>query len=1604
MDRRMLFSFCRISSLKRASWLRQVGLMLSLGLVSLMMYACGPPEITKRAAGDFCVTGEQCRSGLCETNEVGVGQCVTSASMEVGKGPCTDGTQCKGGVCIKGRDPLKSYCSKECESNDCPEKYHCAPYAPGLVSEKKVCFQVGDGKKPLGETCWERDECQSAVCLGVFRGLNGGWCTQVCNKDKCPDGFSCFASSPETKICLDAQLVGAEKNYPPRAMLGHWSTTINRTLDIYNEATGEWRIPTVFIQQRRGDPPVEEAADTEAYSFYLGGKFVHARFVKAEDNDCEGPGGTFLFEKGTVRVVDFAITLQVSKTLRHRISPCKNEALNVSENISFAGRWNIDRSTRNVTMSLDDGKGNIRIFRELRCQGQGCNLCKQTLECTQEGKCQDGLEGCEILTDADCKGSNACKKEGRCVKGTEFIGDVIPQVVCEAGNETDCKASEGCVNNGHCSKVRTRINNIWKNVCAVATNVDCEASKACKDEKRCGAQNNACVLCNQSERCRREGACTWSEGRCVIKSFSDCSTSTDCTEKGRCALLNGQCVPCNQGADCAEKGLCSQNPLNNSVQACIAGTNAECKTSRVCRLEGKCSALRGVCVANTNPECQNSEECKLLGYCTACTLDSQCTARVFFCVAGTSDCPQSQACQSKGECGLSADLKCVTCDKSIACRDEGKCYLGIDGISCVAKAQTDCEKSTRCKQEGRCQLRKDLNGDGECVVVSDNQCLNSEKCIKEGFCQLSVKDGRCVVGEDSDCAKSTVACLIERRCVKQKLGEGCIPRPIQCASSILCKREGLCIGDETRFENCKATDVSYCEASTNCKDQGRCSLGPKDTCIVSGDKDCNHPNNRLCKKEGRCTGDTVRGLCIATSDAQCQTSDLCKNEGKCALNNQQCTYCYLSKQCREEGRCNAQGTTCIVVYNLDCKRSEACTKDGRCILSKGQCVAGSHEDCQRSEACTKEGRCFWMGTRCVATSVLDCRRSENCKTDGLCSISVNQECVLQTDDDCAGTTRCQETGACHLIEVKQGSQTVKVCGQKTTASCTQSSKCSELGNCTWIPSKGSCLPGSAKDCENSQRCKTLGRCTYVASSHSCSLQNTLDCQSKGGLCSREGKCAVVNTPEGNKCQPSTNQDCQDSDACKEDGLCERLIINNSDVRCGTLTNDNCAKSANCKLLGHCGAVLTGTRYALCGPRGKADCENSTACLDQGLCNFSEGTCKADLVGCRNSQVCKREGRCGFDPQSGQCVSDTHANCERSEECLNDGKCTREGASCIRLSNADCLRSKACKASGHCTLVRVNNVPVCGPATDADCRRSDLCKTEGRCRFLAPEIEGVGSCVAGSDVDCQNSSICLQKGQCAYSSKTLRCSECNRSDSCVQVGRCTLRGKLCLPTQPDHCSQSTVCKEQGLCSLSNQKCIPLTDNDCKKPRSEACAKYGRCAKFGDVCLPLADEDCAKCDACFKLGACKRTIVNNAQGRQVLCAPATDQHCGESSACTGKDKRTGQLDATGGQGFCKRFGLKCQPGSQTDCNSSRSCVEEGKCVLFTNSDQTTYCAPFNNQDCEDSKLCKEQAACSLAEDGTCQLRSQLDCQRSDLCKKEGKCRIRVDLRTRKVQCVQ
>ena len=126
-------------------------------------------------------------------------------------------------------------------------------------------------------------------------------------------------------------------------------------------------------------------------------------------------------------------------------------------------------------------------------------------------------------------------------------------------------------------------------------------------------------------------------------------------------------------------------PLSPALTAAIVPPGAPpppamgwCLRSRLCELEGLCSAARGdLCIAATNSDCTDSKAC----------LGGRCSARGGVCVAANDQ----------------------DCRQSWACKGYGRCYFdGKD--ACKATDADDCAVSTRCTREGECRL-----GAGVCV-------------------------------------------------------------------------------------------------------------------------------------------------------------------------------------------------------------------------------------------------------------------------------------------------------------------------------------------------------------------------------------------------------------------------------------------------------------------------------------------------------------------------------------------------------------------------------------------------------------------------------------------------------------------------------------------------------------------------------------------------------------------------------------------------------------------------------------------------------------------------------------------------------------------------
>jgi hypothetical protein len=153
-------------------------------------------------------------------------------------------------------------------------------------------------------------------------------------------------------------------------------------------------------------------------------------------------------------------------------------------------------------------------------------------------------------------------------------------------------------------------------------------------------------------------------------------------------------------------------------------------------------------------------------------------------------------------------------------------------------------------------------------------------------------------------------------------------------------------------------------------------------------------------------------------------------------------------------------------------------------------------------------------------------------------------------------------------------------------------------------------------------CGEDGLCAVVDGS--CTARNDADCK-KSEACSRDGRCSARN----GVCVTS----CQDSQLCRELGLCDNEREKGKPARCVTASDAACEKSDGCKKLGACSRTSDGCRAG-----DDVECRQSTACLEFGRCTFQRGRCVARSVAeCQAATVsCKMQGRCKYDESRG-CV-------------------------------------------------------------------------------------------------------------------------------------------------------------------------------------------------------------------------------------------------------------------------------------------------------------------------------------------------------------------------------
>ena len=363
--------------------------------------------------------------------------------------------------------------------------------------------------------------------------------------------------------------------------------------------------------------------------------------------------------------------------------------------------------------------------------------------------------------------------------------------------------------------------------------------------------------------------------------------------------------------------------------------------------------------------------------------------------------------------------------------------------------------------------------------------------------------------------------------------------------------------------------------------------------------------------------------------------------------------------------------------NVHCQTSRVCKNSGRCSqitlrnlrqaapqnVIDFKCLAVDRKSCLSSQECLKRGNCTPKQGQCQVESNLDCFQSQRCRNYGLCNVEQGV-CVAKSDQDCQNSLACQDFDACSF---KAG-----LCVNKEDT----------LKNCVYgcVRSDQDCF------CHPDPPKIKLPKSVEPA----CLTQ-----------CRQQGKCAL--SEQG--CTPRNHQDCESSELCKSEGIC--------DYKAGKCVKSTagCARSLQCTLVGHC--VL---HEQQCVASSVEDCLSSRACAEKEACQFQAHQKSQD------TSTSSATGQSAADPlfepdskpsqliQSGDCVRTAQVkSCD--QECIRFGQCELINDRCLATSRFKCRQSETCIKYGRCSPKDGR----CNALSTQDCRQGLNCKRFGYCR-------------------------------------------------------------------------------------------------------------------------------------------------------------------------------------------------------------------------------------------------------------------------------------------------
>ncbi|MBN1771275.1 MAG: hypothetical protein JXB32_08450 [Deltaproteobacteria bacterium] len=437
-------------------------------------------------------------------------------------------------------------------------------------------------------------------------------------------------------------------------------------------------------------------------------------------------------------------------------------------------------------------------------------------------------------------------------------------------------------------------------------------------------------------------------------------------------------------------------------------------------------------------------------------------------------------------------------------------------------------------------------------------------------------------------------------------------------------------------------------------------------------------------------GDGPDGLCLCTSDEDCQDDSYCNGE-------EQCVDC----ECRP-GVALADGTACD--DGDPCTADEACT-GGICTGGMSVCLCDTDDDCVAfDDGNLCNGRLLCVGRECrfAPETVVTCDPTGN--------------------TDCRVNLCTPATGECAMTAVADG------------MSCDDGNECTVGDACA----AGLCV-GGPSTCE----CEATADCAPYEDGDLCN--GTLVCEPGSHTCVVDPGTLVTCDPSGdtacraNRCDPATGTcgmqprgegtSCDDGDACTVGDACAAGSCVGAPRSCADgnpCTDDGCDPASGC--------VYTPNTAA---------CDDGNACTVGDAC--SGGVCSGAARDCDDDNVCTDDG---CDPATGCTHVNNTAACDDGNACTVDDACS--GGSCTGAAR-DCNDDNVCTDDGcdpatGCT--HTNNTAACD---DGElCTTPDVCsggvcvgtatgltECDGACYDLLTDRNHCGDCDTAClfDEDC-----------------------------------------------------------------------------------------------------------------------------------------------------------------------------------------------------------------------------------------------------------------------------